>query len=354
MEHLVSKILKEILRFDPSGLSIDKLHGDASYRTYYRLKLPNSKPPSIILMEMPKDGRASVSEEITNLKEPPKELTYLNVQRYLKSCDIRVPDVYFYDKENQLLFIEDLGSNHFEEIVKSSLGDQKLNLYRQAVDLLVSIQIKTAKNQNPDCIAFQRSFDKSLYLWEFEHFLEYGIEVRQNTKIKSSCQRQLMTIFEDLSGQLANLPYVFTHRDFQSKNLLIIANGLAILDFQDALLGPPLYDLVALLRDSYVVLDQDMMYKLLEYYWSYKKDLPPFVDDLKKLKDVFDMITLQRKLKDAGRFVYIDRVKGNPKFLTFIPATLGYVRSVLENNADYKRLHKLLKPYVPELGEIKS
>jgi len=62
----------------------------------------------------------------------------------------------------------------------------------------------------------------------------------------------------------------------------------------------------------------------------------------------FDLITVQRKLKDAGRFVYIDRVKKNPGFLQYIPSSLGYVKTALERLDEYRPLYETLGKYIPE------
>ncbi|HPM41992.1 MAG TPA: aminoglycoside phosphotransferase, partial [bacterium] len=106
--------------------------------------------------------------------------------------------------------------------------------------------------------------------------------------------------------------------------------------------GPAAYDLVALMRDSYVELLKGVLEELLRYYSERARR------DLVEVRREFDLITVQRKLKDAGRFVYIDRVKGNPGFLKYIPASLGYVREALERRPELGKLREALLPYVPE------
>ena len=108
----------------------------------------------------------------------------------------------------------------------------------------------------------------------------------------------------------------------------------AVIDFQDALLGPRQYDLVALLRDSYVELDAPFVEAMLRRYLARlaaeggpRLAYGPF-------REIFDLLTVQRKLKDAGRFVFIDRVKKNPGFLVSIPASLRYVKDALARRPD--------------------
>jgi len=157
--------------------------------------------------------------------------------------------------------------------------------------------------------------------------------------------------FEAISRALDAEPKGFTHRDYQSRNLMVLPSGeQAVIDFQDALLGPRQYDLVALLRDSYVELEPGLVDDMLRRYLDRlaaeggpRLDYPPF-------RATFDLLTVQRKLKDAGRFVFIDRVRKNPGFLPSIPASLRYVREAFSRRPDLAQLQEILAGHVPELA----
>jgi hypothetical protein len=125
---------------------------------------------------------------------------------------------------------------------------------------------------------------------------------------------------------------------------------LVVIDFQDALQGPRQYDLVALLRDSYVELDRGFVDTMLDRYIATFSQLTGERIDAKAFKDFFDLLTIQRKLKDAGRFEFINRVKGNPGFLVSIPASLRYVRDAFARRPELSGLQRLVAKYVPELG----
>jgi hypothetical protein len=157
--------------------------------------------------------------------------------------------------------------------------------------------------------------------------------------------------FDAIADALAGEPRGFTHRDYQSRNLMVLpGDELAVIDFQDALLGPRAYDLVALLRDSYVELPPALVDEMIARWISaFAAAGGPRVDAA-EFRRGFDLLTVQRKLKDAGRFVYIDRVKGNPGFLPFIPASLRYVREALGRRPDLAALQEVLARHVPELG----
>ena len=117
-----------------------------------------------------------------------------------------------------------------------------------------------------------------------------------------------------------------------------------MIDFQDALAGPYIYDLVALLRDSYILIPDPILFSLLRRYHESGLAAGLFSFSFEELQSHFDLVTLHRKAKDAGRFVYIDRVKGNPDFLKHIPDSVGYVIDALERLPGFGELAELLIP----------
>src|SRR5262249_35834246 len=144
--------------------------------------------------------------------------------------------------------------------------------------------------------------------------------------------------FQQVARALAEQPRGFVHRDYQSRNLMVQDGPrLRLIDFQDALMGTQVYDLVALLRDSYVELEPDLLDELLDFYAERAR-----LDDRAAFRRLFDLQTTQRKLKDAGRFIFIDRVKKNPKFLISIPASLRYVRDALARQPELTALRSVL------------
>ena len=196
----------------------------------------------------------------------------------------------------------------------------------------------------------------ALLMWEFEHFMEYGVWVRQGKKpMCADHEKVCRETFNAMAEYLADQPKVFTHRDYHSRNLMVHGDQLGVIDFQDALLGPATYDLASLLRDSYMALDDAFIDEMiLRYREGMCAELDLATQDDMLLTDpvafrrLFDWTSIQRNLKAAGRFVYIDQVKGNPKFLSDIPRTLGYVRRNLERYPELEPLRLALTPYVKE------
>ncbi|HEX2055635.1 MAG TPA: phosphotransferase, partial [Nitrospiraceae bacterium] len=185
--------------------------------------------------------------------------------------------------------------------------------------------------------------------WEFEHFLEYGIGARLDKPMDPGDSSAVQAEFYKIAELLAGQPQVFVHRDYHSRNLMVDGHRLGVIDFQDALMGPATYDLASLLRDAYIALDEAMIDRLIDHFLDGLAAQGQPCRDRAEFRRLFDLTSLQRNLKAAGRFVYIDRVKRNPKFLADIPRVLGYVKRNLIKYPELAILRKHLTPYVAEL-----
>lgn len=320
-----------------------KLKEEASTRSYFRV---GTAPESWVVMVMAA-GTAKRSEEATK-GEPPKELPFLNVHRYLTKLDVRVPRILRYDEPAGMMVLEDLSDRTFELALEGGRNNEAL--YTKAVDTLARLRAQAERHVDPECLAFTRAFDEDLYDWELHHFREWGLEAWSGKKPTDAERAELDRAFRDIAKQLAAAPRGFTHRDYQSRNIMVKDGELVVIDFQDALQGPRQYDLVALLRDSYVELDRGFVDTMLDRYIQTFHEASGERIDAASFKAFFDLLTVQRKLKDAGRFEYINRVKGNPGFLVSIPASLRYVKEGFRRRPELAGLQRLIARYVPEVG----
>jgi aminoglycoside/choline kinase family phosphotransferase len=143
---------------------------------------------------------------------------------------------------------------------------------------------------------------------------------------------------------LAAEPRVLCHRDYHSRNLMLHGGELYIIDFQDARMGPDTYDLVSLLRDSYVDLPEQTVSDLLAYFVALKGQ----TGHESEFRRRFDVMALQRNLKALGTFGYQTTARRNPVYIQYIPRTLRYVRNNLENLPEYARIRELLAEHVEE------
>jgi len=318
-----------------------RLAGGAGNRIYWRLVERDGR--TAVVMELPPEP--GNSEEAS--KEPsPKDLPFLDVHRYLERIGVRVPRIHLDAHKRGFVVLEDLTDRTLEMALQT--GD-RTRIYEDAIDQLAKLRAHAERNPDPGCVAWSRAFDYDLYQWEFEHFIEYGLLAR-GAKPSEAELAKLRARFDVVSKELAAAPRSFTHRDYQSRNIMVLPSGeQVVIDFQDALQGPRQYDLVALLRDSYVELDRALIDKMLKRYLArLQEEGGPRLEE-REFVAFFDLLTVQRKLKDAGRFVFIDQVKKNPSFLVHIPSSLRYVKDALARRPDLAEVREILARHVPEL-----
>jgi len=202
--------------------------------------------------------------------------------------------------------------------------DRREALYVRAVTDLALAQASLT-TLAPASVVATRAFDENLLSWRSITSASGAGGARHRPLFGRS--RRVRRPRGRLARSIAGWPRAFVHRDYQSRNLMVRpGEKLCWIDFQDALLGPRVYDLVALLNDSYQVFDRSFVEARLD---DYAKARGLDAAERASLGREFDRVTVQRKLKDAGRFVFIDRVKGNPSFLEFVEPTIAKVRASL-------------------------
>jgi len=336
-----------------SGLflkALTPLAGDASNRRYYRAAVGGGPPHSVIVMQLAEpEGFKQSEEAVSGAIHQISELPFINIMSHLAKTNIPVPTLHYYDQSAGLLYLEDFGDVTLAEAVSQADAPSLESRYKQAVNVLVRMQINATTPADPGCVAFHRSFDVPLLMWEFEHFLEYGIVARSGKPLPEEDVTAIRREFEEIAELLAGQPRVFTHRDYHSRNLMVDGLRLGVIDFQDALMGPATYDLASLVRDAYIQLDEALVDDLVGYYLDQLAERRFVWTNRTAFRRLFDLTSIQRNLKAAGRFVYIDQIKGNPKFLADIPRVLSYVKRNLQKYPELDTLRKHLSPHVPEL-----
>lgn len=345
----LSPLAELVRRAWNAPLEASPMPGGASTRRYYRVALPGGR--SAVAMFVPEGGKPEEVQKAHDAQRWP----FLEVRDLLAERGIEVPTILAEDTDRGWLVIEDLGDDTLANWLLQNPGD-KPALYTLAVtDLARAQRVLSALPER--CVVASRTFDFDLLRWEIEHFREWGLDARGKALAPTDLARW-NEIADRVARRLSELPYGFVHRDYQSRNLMVGRRSdgslrLVWLDFQDALLGPRVYDLVALLNDSYQEFDRAFVESRLAEY-ARAAGLPE--DAHARLVDEFDLVTVQRKLKDAGRFVFIDRVKNNPSFLKFVTPTIVKVGAALARLApkdpDMAALREILgRALGDELGQ---
>ncbi len=273
------------------------------------------------------------------------QLPFVEITELLTTAGLPVPIIDGWSSDEGVLIMEDLGSLHLADCFTD--GISPLDHYRAALDQLVVFQ---SSRFPPESVIARRGYGFDLWLWEFEHFVEYGIEARQGIEPSSYPRTELMSSFADLSRMIAECPRVPVHRDFHSRNLLIKKGQVRWIDYQDALMGPALYDVASLLFDAYVNIDEVHCRELFSGYLSQARERSVPVSD--HSEELLNVIAVQRMLKAAGRFVYFRDVKGLSGYVEHIPGLMKRVAGIVTNLDGQvpalDRAFALMLPLVPE------
>ncbi|MDP9034334.1 MAG: phosphotransferase [Myxococcota bacterium] len=317
--------------FQGAPLVCDPMPGGASTRRYFRVRVPAG---GAVAMFVP-DG-ANAEEVDSGATARAARWPFLEVRDLLESRGVTVPRLYGEDMASGWLLLEDLGDDTLANFLCANPARREELYVRAARDLALA---QIALSQLPvGSVVAARAFDEHLLTWEIHHFREWALEAR-GVVLAPADRHVFDTVAERLARRIASWPRAFVHRDYQSRNLMVRADGaLCWIDFQDALLGPRVYDLVALLNDSYQVFDRDFVNARLDDYAAARG-----IDarERETIAREFDLVTVQRKLKDAGRFVFIDRVKSNPSFLKYFEATIAKARASLARLSDDEDMRAL-------------
>ena len=332
--------LEPLVKEPISHFEFFTLKGDASDRIYFRinyfLKKHATEKSSLIVMQ---------------LKEPElqKEPDFNRMQKFLHHLDMPVPEIIFYDAPRGLLFLEDGGDTHLEDVTRNS-PEKMIAWYQKAIELIVVMQTRVTKNMRPYCPAYTLKFDAEKLMWEMNFMIKHYIKGYLNQNLNQDDENKIQAALLNLCETLADEERVFVHRDFHARNLMVHRDNLMLIDFQDARMGPRQYDLVSLLKDSYVVLKEEARNELLNYYLQRmeqeeKRKFPrtPFMK-------AFAEMSIQRNLKAIGTFAFQYMENKNDRYLEYIAPTLQHIQDTIHSQPDLEPLGLALKHAIPELN----
>lgn len=323
-----------------SSFEFFTLKGDASDRSYFRvnyyLKSRPTEKSSIIVMQL---------KEANSEKEP----DFNRMQKFLKHLDMPVPEILYYDAERGLLFLEDGGDMHLEDVTRNS-PDKIILWYQKAIDLIVAMQTRVTKNMRPYCPAYALKFDVEKLMWEMDFMIKHYIQGFLKHGLNQDEESKVRTALLGLCETLAEEERVFVHRDFHSRNLMIRENDLLLLDFQDARMGPRQYDLVSLLKDSYVTLKEETRKELLSYYLQRMEQEQGQPIARASFLEIFDSMSIQRNLKAIGTFAFQYMEHKNERYLEYLDPTLQHIRNTIDSQLGLEPLGQVLKLVIPGLN----
>ena len=306
---------------DDSGIAYSDIapaSADASFRRYFRI---TDDHDSFIVMDAPPE-----KEDCTD---------FISIATLLLNFGLNVPKILQQDLEQGFLLLSDLGDTVFLSELNNNTVDY---MYTAAMDSLLQLQ----KNKTPNLPLY----DETLLRNELNLFPDWYLEKQLKIAVSDEHKKILEQTFDVLIKNALAQPQVCVHRDYHSRNLMVNKHNSqapGVIDFQDAVIGAVTYDLVSLLKDSYIDWPREKVEEWVSYF--HKEALSSGI-----IKDVsfekflrwFDLMGLQRHLKVAGIFSRLKHRDGKTGYLKDIPRTMDYIFDVLKRYPEFQPLQKLL------------
>jgi aminoglycoside/choline kinase family phosphotransferase len=298
---------------------IEPLAGGLGLRRFYRVTTTGEPSSVIARVEAPEDpaGRPAGT---------PSEPALEPLRSFLEQRGLPVPARLGGDSERGIELLEDLGPRTLASAVAGASSEERVALYTAAIGLIPRLQ--RLEDPTGELPAFERRLDDTLFDYKADLFVRWSLPNALGREARATEVDAVRGAFRWIAAEAAAAPARLAHRDFQSHNLHLCSDGsggerLVMIDVQGALLAPPEYDLVCLLRDSYVELPDDEVRSHLEQVRPELPDRP----DGESFARRFDLLTLSRKGKDHARFVYAARSRGDRRFARHLSATVRALRT---------------------------
>jgi aminoglycoside/choline kinase family phosphotransferase len=309
--------------FSNESITLRALTGDAGFRVYYRF---NVNGQSFIAVDAP--PRNSNND------------AFVKIQGALSTQGILVPQIIALDKQAGFFCLSDLGDILFADTVNL---DNMVERYIKAIDLLPLISNLDFDKKEPLPV-----YDRAFIELELGIFQEWLLSKHLGIKLSETELEKLSRCFELLINNALSQPQVTMHRDYHSRNIMVLSdNQLGIIDFQDAVQGPITYDAVSLLRDCYIRWPQKDVDALFAYFCQKMTDQYSLTSvDESQWRLWFDLMGLQRHIKAAGIFARLLHRDNKANYLKDIPLTLEYIIDVSRSYPELMFLHKLVKDLV--------
>ena len=284
-------------------IALQSLGSDAGFRRYFRFQHPSQW----LAVDAPP------ATEDTN--------QFLAIARLIEQQAVRSPRIAAADTVQGFLLVEDFGDRL---LFREANAENANLLYQQALDTLLQL------HRCPDDPTLIPRYDRALLRRELEIFSEWFAEKLLGHALNTTEKKLLDEWFTQLEDSALAQPQTFVHRDYHSRNLMLLEDGsLGVIDFQGALWGGVTYDLVSLLRDCYLRWPTQLVTRwALEYRErAIATGIIPAVSEAEFLR-WFDWLGLQRHIKVLGIFARLSLRDGKTDYLSDLPLVIRYILEV--------------------------
>jgi aminoglycoside/choline kinase family phosphotransferase len=272
----------------------------------------------------------------------PTNYPFLSVLKHFEKNGVHVPEVIAMAPEEGLVLLEDLGDLTLErKFWENQTQESGLDFYQMAIDEIVKIHHRATLDK-ADCTAFKIKFDTEKFLWEMNYGKDNLLLGVLKFPLTEPLNKELSDIFTDICQRLDAEPKRIAHRDYHSRNLMIKLDRMNVIDFQDARLGPIQYDLVSLLRDSYVDMNDSMAHSLINYYLDRSKEFLPADFSREHFDRVYELQSIQRCFKACGSFASFFHLRQDRRYLKYLSGTLRRVLKAINEFPEYKTFGDVL------------
>jgi len=314
------------------------LSPDGSDRLYFRISSPGITP--CIAVDA---AGCSTKDKNSGLSQ---NNSFRLIQEHLTKLNFQVPQ-YLTSKStgDDLYLLEDLGDTTLYNFVKDhGWNSCTISLYREAISLLLQLQINAAPAFNPDWAYAGGFYDYELIVkHELNYFLEAFVINYCRVELSTAMRDNLAAEFKLLADSALQAPAnFFLYRDFQSKNLMLFQDKIYLIDFQGARLGPGYYDLAALINDPYTEMPLRVRQELQDFYYKQMQIVNPTgitLPDPAAFACKFALFSLIRTLQTLGAFGYLTHC-GKNHFAQYIRPALAnltlYLEQLQNHNSDFK------------------
>ncbi len=318
-----------------SDFTLTALAGDASFRRYYRL---TDHQHTYIVMDAPPEKEGLVS--------------FMLIGDVLRKHNIHAPEIIAKNTIEGFLLLEDLG----DTLLTTHLTMDNASLrYTACLDTLIQIQ------QCPTRQPLLPKFDTAHMLQEMMLFKTWFLEKLLNVSLDAHEEKQLQTFFMELALHLSDQPQCFIHRDYHSRNLLILHPSdrkdntltIGVIDFQDAMKGPFTYDLVSLIKDCYIHWKDEHQQNWMKYFYEHLPNT--FNWSFDEFQQGVDWCGLQRHLKVLGIFSRLYLRDNKLNYLSDLPLVLSYTKQCAMQYPAFHTLYEIIeKKITPAFQERQS